>query len=282
MKLPPSLTTVTPFSKLIALFLVILFPLAGFYFGIKYQELATSSTPSSSYPSITPTTPSAGGPTADWKTYSNQELGFEFKYSFRSIQETKNSVSLGEPATNGDIFYLVIYTDPKTFSDYKSLKLCSQIATPQETPTICIDDYEGWEQNKPITQIKLAGVDAVSFYLLGDIDYAYHIVQTVKEPLIELKMDVSGGLLDDSFNQLLSTFKFLDSSELFVGSGCKISGCNKEICQNEADESKASICMYKPVFSCYATARCEKQNNGICKWTQTNELQTCLNRFPEN
>lgn len=37
MPLPKSLTTVTPFSKFIALFLFILFPFAGFYVGIQYQ-----------------------------------------------------------------------------------------------------------------------------------------------------------------------------------------------------------------------------------------------------
>lgn len=38
MSLPKSLTTVTTFSKFLALFLFILLPFAGFYFGIRYQE----------------------------------------------------------------------------------------------------------------------------------------------------------------------------------------------------------------------------------------------------
>ena len=38
MKLPKSVTTVTPFSKTLALLMFILFPLAGFYIGMQYQK----------------------------------------------------------------------------------------------------------------------------------------------------------------------------------------------------------------------------------------------------
>lgn len=38
-KLPPTLTKVTLYSKFIALFLVLLFPFAGFYIGMNYQRI---------------------------------------------------------------------------------------------------------------------------------------------------------------------------------------------------------------------------------------------------
>lgn len=38
MPLPKSFTTVTPFSKLLAMFLFILFPFVGFYLGTQYQR----------------------------------------------------------------------------------------------------------------------------------------------------------------------------------------------------------------------------------------------------
>lgn len=40
--LPKSLTTVTTFSKIIALILFILMPFIGFYIGIKYQKTLDS------------------------------------------------------------------------------------------------------------------------------------------------------------------------------------------------------------------------------------------------
>lgn len=42
MALPKSLTTVTTFSKLLAMFLFILFPFVGFYAGMEYQEKLTT------------------------------------------------------------------------------------------------------------------------------------------------------------------------------------------------------------------------------------------------
>lgn len=38
MKLPKSVTTVTPLSKTLALLMFILFPIAGFYIGMQYQK----------------------------------------------------------------------------------------------------------------------------------------------------------------------------------------------------------------------------------------------------
>ena len=55
--------------------------------------------------------------------------------------------------------------------------------------------------------------------------------------------------------------------------GCIVGGCNGEIC---SDTNMASICIYKPEFECYTNARCERQKDGNCGWTQTAELTTCL------
>jgi hypothetical protein len=64
-----------------------------------------------------------------------------------------------------------------------------------------------------------------------------------------------------------------------VGEGCMIGGCNSEICQNEGEEPAVSICIYDPRYECYNTAICEKQANGNCAWTETEELTTCLSEF---
>lgn len=71
------------------------------------------------------------------------------------------------------------------------------------------------------------------------------------------------------------------SSQQFVGAGCKLGGCNSEICQNEDEETMASPCVIVPGFGCYKTGRCEKQTDGQCGWTQTQELQSCLEKFSD-
>ena len=80
MNLPKSLTTVTTLSKILALILFISLPILGFWFGMEYQkktEPVTSPVDISSEPASTPI------PTVDetetWKTYRNEDIGFEIK-----------------------------------------------------------------------------------------------------------------------------------------------------------------------------------------------------------
>jgi len=61
---------------------------------------------------------------------------------------------------------------------------------------------------------------------------------------------------------------------------CIVSGCNSEICQSFSKEPSYSICLYKPEYECYKKTKCEKQSNGNCGWTVTDELITCLNQEP--
>lgn len=54
---------------------------------------------------------------------------------------------------------------------------------------------------------------------------------------------------------------------------CIKTGCSGIIC---ADEELMSTCEYKPEYACYQDARCERQGDGACGWTETPELQACL------
>ena len=93
MVLPKSLTTVTTFSKILALFLFLLLPFAGFYAGYKYRAgtyvdtLVTLNSPTS-----------APTPTIDvtnWKTYTDTALGFSFKYPEKlTLKENNTNIVL--------------------------------------------------------------------------------------------------------------------------------------------------------------------------------------------
>lgn len=92
MKLPTSLTTVTPFSKFIALILFITLPFVSFLFGMSYQQKINSavqvSNPTLSIkPNLTttqqPISTMSAQPTvetANWKTYNVSVSNFSFKY----------------------------------------------------------------------------------------------------------------------------------------------------------------------------------------------------------
>jgi hypothetical protein len=55
---------------------------------------------------------------------------------------------------------------------------------------------------------------------------------------------------------------------------CFIGGCSSHICSDKSD--MVSTCEYREQYACYQTAKCERQSNGVCGWTQTAELKACL------
>ncbi len=54
---------------------------------------------------------------------------------------------------------------------------------------------------------------------------------------------------------------------------CKPTGCSGEIC---SDQDIASTCVFKEEYACYQNAKCERQSDGKCGWTQTDELKMCV------
>jgi len=89
--LPKFLTNVTSFSKILTAVLFISFPFLGFYLGLKYEEQFTQYLESpanvdqyilTNQPTATkdPSTANPDSIGANWKTYRNEEFGFEVKY----------------------------------------------------------------------------------------------------------------------------------------------------------------------------------------------------------
>lgn len=62
---------------------------------------------------------------------------------------------------------------------------------------------------------------------------------------------------------------------------CMIAGCSGELCVektlNPQSDGLATICQYKDEYACLKASRCEKQNDGTCGWTNTQEYTVCLN-----
>jgi Immunoglobulin-like domain of bacterial spore germination. len=56
---------------------------------------------------------------------------------------------------------------------------------------------------------------------------------------------------------------------------CRPTGCSGQIC---SDADVITDCIYLPEYACYKNAKCEKQSNGKCGWTQTSELTSCINK----
>ncbi|HEU4434925.1 MAG TPA: DUF6748 domain-containing protein [Pyrinomonadaceae bacterium] len=56
---------------------------------------------------------------------------------------------------------------------------------------------------------------------------------------------------------------------------CFKTGCSGQVC---ADEEVMTTCEYRAEYACYKTAKCERQANGKCGFTETPELRRCLKR----
>lgn len=61
-----------------------------------------------------------------------------------------------------------------------------------------------------------------------------------------------------------------------AASGCMVTGCNKEICQNAGLPPVMNSCTWRRQYRCYLNATCAKQLNGQCGWTQDAQLTDCL------
>lgn len=57
---------------------------------------------------------------------------------------------------------------------------------------------------------------------------------------------------------------------------CVVGGCSGELCVDATLGSVASICIYREEFACYRNAICERQADGQCGWTQSDELKSCI------
>lgn len=62
------------------------------------------------------------------------------------------------------------------------------------------------------------------------------------------------------------------------GKGCKPTGCSGQIC---SDEDVMSTCEFRAEYACYKTAKCERQADGKCGWTNDAALASCLVNPPQ-
>lgn len=57
--------------------------------------------------------------------------------------------------------------------------------------------------------------------------------------------------------------------------GCEAGGCSGQLC-GEVGADLISTCEYLEEYACYRDARCERQSDGRCAWTETAALTECI------
>jgi len=231
-ELPKSLTTVTTLSKILAGVLFVTFPLVAFYIGIKYQETVTRTTTKLGTTAVSPTPKLSTSLTADWKTYSNNEYNFSFKYpnylsievnpikdygrEFGLIIKDKKSLNDFDKYFSLD---LLLYSD-KNNKDLLELGLeivCSGGISPLELTGVSQSDCEKENENRFITS-QIGDINIISADLLI-FESTSHIILFEGEGKIYqiylwgLEGTVPSKLAKETVYQILSTFKFTDQDE---------------------------------------------------------------------
>lgn len=121
---------------------------------------------------------------ADWKLFSNSSLGISFLYpkEYLVMQSDDTKIVLG------------LYATPESSQIISRLTITNQ-------PLFDAQKFDDTENRE------VGGQPAVSFYSVTGIDSDKHIVQTTQSPQIEFVMDVAGGGLDATFENILKSVK---------------------------------------------------------------------------
>lgn len=247
MKLPKELTTITPLSKFLAIVFFITFPLIGFVFGMRYQEMLNLARPQeiesnfsiSRVPTSTPIAIPTVDPsiTANWKTYITSSYLLKYPQDWIT-QDTHGEGCGGGPFlynTNLDINFSVCgpYDDKNYLTGIvKPLEHFGNFSntTSKEITReqVIIDGHKSiLKEIQPPTQ-ELYEIDVyvgdVSFteFLHTDINPKGEIVQAKGHLTIQLRIQNKQNLSDlrKTFDQILATLKFTDQDNIIPPQVC--------------------------------------------------------------
>ncbi len=122
---------------------------------------------------------------------------------------------------------------------------------------------------------KIAGVELDGANASSDVIAQAHQAMTSSEGvLVAGRHGVARGPAGRA-ETLRATQFYLRSSAPVATKPCIKTGCGNQVC---AEEEMITTCEWRPEHECYRRARCERQTNGQCGFTQTRELTACLRR----
>ncbi len=243
MNLPKELTTVTPLSKYLAIVVFVLFPILGFFLGMKYQELMNLSKRQEMEENLTITRAPTPTPfaiptvdpsiTANWKTYANSQFEFTLRYpaewkiaeakekDYNIIQIYPTDKKINDIDSEGPSPFtsirIVVKNNPKNLSymDYaleeeKSIFVSGNfVSTLKHGPAVIVD---GIVTGVITGQLPSWGRKGVYIPHKGKI----YIVNASSSD----RRDEINKMIDDMFDQILSTFKFTDQEDIIPPQVC--------------------------------------------------------------
>jgi len=192
----------------------------------------------------------SGDETADWKTYRNEEYGFEMKYPEEWIFEERNS-EIGFRELSGERRSVEIF-----IRNNSSGLLLNQWLEYYESSTGVF-----LMEKKPILINGIEGIKGLDYF--ADI-YLEEIFLPKENKIYNISF-LFGGMVETDgvpirdkegiYNQILSTFSFIEE---FCGtstygscasdSDCIAGGCSGQLCQSKNDELLGTTCEWKECY----------------------------------
>lgn len=257
----PRIKEARPYNWPIIILSLLLLVAIGFAGSFGYLYYQTSQQPPVAEEPITTPTPTPN-PTANWETYTNTEYNYSIQFPpawrTQQIAAGAGDIEATSSATHVEIFNPDIKTyNPSTGSNQGFITVQYFDLLPEQFSDIT-----------PNTQ--LGDVKAIK------IDNTYYV--TLEKGILEILVNLPTDTTKQSlFNQILSTFQFIDQPT--NNSDCIITGCSGTICidKDKNDENPLSTtCEWKESYSCFKQHSCERQSDGECGWDNAETLQLCL------
>jgi hypothetical protein len=133
-----------------------------------------------------------------------------------------------------------------------------------------VEDANGLLLGQGVAQATAPWMTTDDVPFVGTVSFSRPVTDTGRLVLVR---DNPSGLPE---NDATVSIPLRFTSATATGNGpCIVTGCSSHVC---AEEPVMTTCEYAPSYACYRNARCERQADGQCGWTQTAELQRCLSQ----